>query len=209
MGKLMPHVDFYFDFLSPYSYLATFRISELERKHSARIAWHAIDLDAARAAVGNTRPPAHQIPHKLAWLKADLRRWAERYGAELRFPSDPKFFDSQRTVRLNRAFVWAAQHNSGPQFARATFRALWRDGVSPDEAIATAAKASGLQPDACLAGVDLPEIAATWDRENIEAQERGVFGVPMFVVDDQYFWGNDRIDFLEEYLADPAKAVRF
>jgi 2-hydroxychromene-2-carboxylate isomerase len=205
----MARVDFYFDFLSPYSYLATFRIERLESAYGAQVVWHAIDLEAARSAIGNTRQPAHRIPQKLAYLRADLARWAQRYGATLRFPDDPAFLDSARTIRLNRAFVWAAQRNGAAPFARSAFASLWEKGEpAADEIIRAAAIAAGLEAAACLAGVDLSETAAAWDRENREAQSRGVFGVPTFLVDDQPFWGNDRIDFLERYLKDPSSAVR-
>ncbi|MGH7907484.1 MAG: DsbA family protein, partial [Candidatus Binataceae bacterium] len=76
----MATVDFYFDFPSPYSYLATFRISRLERDFGANIMYHAIDLEAAKAAIGNTRPASHLLPKKFRFLKADLSRWADRYG---------------------------------------------------------------------------------------------------------------------------------
>src|SRR5271154_5496065 len=108
----MARVDFYFDFLSPYSYLATFQIARLEKDFGAQVIWHAIDLGAAKAAIGNTRQPSYEIPQKLAFVKADLAR----YGAPFRFPDDTRFFDSARTARLNRAFIWAAQRDAGAPF---------------------------------------------------------------------------------------------
>jgi len=208
----MARVDFYFDFLSPYSYLATFRIARLEQDFAAQVVWHAINLESAKAAIGNTRQPAHQIPQKLAYVKTDLARWAARYGAPLHFPDNNNFFDSARTARLNRAFVWAAQRNAGSPFARAAFASLWAGSSTPDVTgdtiVASAATAAGLPPAECINGANLLETAAAWDRENHEAHARGVFGVPTFLVDDQAFWGNDRLDFLEEYLREPKSAVR-
>jgi len=76
----MAKIDFYFDFVSPYAYLANLRLPKLAREHGCEIAYHAIDLAAAKAAAGNTAPPTAAMPAKLKYAIADFARWGERYG---------------------------------------------------------------------------------------------------------------------------------
>ncbi|SRR5579875_221672 len=204
----MAKVDFYFDFLSPYSYLATFRLARLRNEFGAELAFHAIELEAAKEAIGNTRPAPHLLPKKLRYLKADLARWASRYNAPLVFPETIAHFDLKAAARLNRGFICAARRGAAEPYMNAAFSSLWASGREPNDAVLkeVAAKA-GLDPTELAAGADAPDTIAEYARENQAAQARGVFGVPTFIAGDQLFWGNDRIDFLEEYLRDPNAAV--
>ncbi|MBF6569313.1 MAG: 2-hydroxychromene-2-carboxylate isomerase [Candidatus Binataceae bacterium] len=204
----MATIEFYFDFLSPYSYLANIQIAALREQPGVEIRFHAIDLEAARNAIGNNRPASHLLPKKLHYLKADLSRWSAKYRVPLIFPDNLASYDSQSAARLNRGFIVAARDGAGEQYRKAAFSALWVDSRAPGDAtLATVASAAGLKPAELRAAVDSPEVIAAFDRENREAHSRGVFGVPSFIVDDQLFWGNDRIDFVTEYLRDPAVAV--
>jgi 2-hydroxychromene-2-carboxylate isomerase len=204
----MAKIDFYFDFLSPYSYLATFRLPRLRAEFGAEVIFHVVDLEAAKEAIGNTRPAAHLLPRKLRYLKADLARWAARYKAPLVFPETLAHVDLKAAARLNRGFLCAAQRGAGEAYLNAAFAALWAARREPSDATLRAAAAkAGLDPAQIAAAADAPETIAEYARENLEAQARGVFGVPTFIVGDQLFWGNDRLDFLEEYLRDPQAAV--
>jgi len=204
----MAKVDFYFDFLSPYSYLATFRLARLRDEFGAELVFHVIDLDAAKEAIGNTRPAAHLLPKKLRYLKADLARWAARHGAPLVFPETLAHFDLKAAARLNRGFLYAARRGAAEAYIKAAFGVLWAAGREPGDAtLRDVAAKAGLDPAELAVAADSPETIAEYARENQAAQARGVFGVPTFVAGDQLFWGNDRIDFLEEYLRDPEAGV--
>lgn len=194
----MKTVDFYFDFISPFAYLASTQLPKLARQHNVTFAFHPIDLFAAKRAAGNTGPSNREIPAKIKYLVADLQRWARRYDVPLGFP---KGFD---TARLNRGYLWA--HTQGAEAAdrylRSAYAEVWvRSGDPADPALLRAAAAgAGLSADELVRGVDAQPIVQAYDTENQAAQARGVFGVPIFIVDEQMFWGNDRIMFLEEYL---------
>lgn len=202
----MKRVDFYFDFLSPYAYLAAHRLPDLVERHRGAVEFvpQAIDLVAARFAAGNTGPFNREIPRKIRALTADLRRWANRYGIPLNFP---KGFD---TANLNRGHLCAAKESKSFEFLRAGFELVYGEGGDPSDPslLRQAAARCGLPPEKFLEHLSDPALTSAYDRLNRDAQERGVFGVPTFLVDDQIFWGNDRIDFLEEYLADPSKGVK-
>lgn len=204
----MAKIDFYFDFLSPYSYLASLRLRRLRAEFGGEIVFHVVDLAAAKEAIGNTRPAFHLLPRKLRYLKADLARWAARYEAPLVFPDTLAHVDLKAAARLNRGFLCAARRGAGEAYLNAAFAALWAERREPSDATLrdVAAKAA-LDPAQIAAAADAPETIAEYARENLEAQARGVFGVPTFIAGDQLFWGNDRLDFLEEYLRDPQAAV--
>lgn len=194
----MHTVDFYFDFMSPYAYLAATQIPALIERHHSRAVFqpHAIDLWAARLAAGNDGPSNRQVPRKAACLMADVARWARRYKVPL---GTPKAFDAQR---LNRAF-WVAQgHERGVAFMVSAYRLVWGesgDPTSPD-LIKAAADEAGLNANEVLAQSDSKTTISLYEKENLQAQERGVFGAPFFIVGQEIFWGNDRIGFLEEEL---------
>lgn len=204
----MATIDFYFDFVSPYSYLATFQLPRLRAEFGGEIVFHVIDLEAAKQAIGNTRPASHLLPKKLRYLKADLARWAARCRAPLAFPETLAHFDLKAAARLNRGFLCATRRGAGEAYLKAVFAALWEARREPSDAtLKDAAAKAGLDPTEIAAAADAPETIAEYARENLAAQARGVFGVPTFIVGDQLFWGNDRIDFLEEYLRDSGAAV--
>ena len=194
----MKTVDFYFDFMSPFGYLAAHRLPELAKTHQgrARFVCHPIDLVAARFKAGNTGPFNRDQPAKMKALMMDLQRWAKRYGIPFAFP---KGLDSKR---LNKGWLFAEARGRGTAYLASAYDAVWGRGGDPADAAlhAEVAKACGLSAEELSAAIDSAEIAAAYDRENEAAQARGVFGVPIFLVDDQIYWGNDRIEFLEEYL---------
>lgn len=194
----MKVVDFYFDFLSPFGYLAAHKIPVLARSYEGRAKFvcHPIDLVAARFKAGNTGPFNRDQPAKMKALSQDLKRWADRYGIPLGFP---KGFDS---ARLNRGYYLAEREGKDAAFLHAAYDEVWGQSGDPaDEALMRrAAERAGISGDALVSSVDAPDTLARYQRENDAAQARGVFGVPIFMVDEQIYWGNDRIEFLEEYL---------
>ncbi len=192
----MQTVDFYFDFMSPYAYLASTQVPALVEKHRSRAAFqlHAIDLWAARLAAGNDGPSNRTVPRKAACLMADVARWARRYRVPL---GAPRAFDAQR---LNRAFWVARGRNRALPFMTSAFRLVWGESGDPTSPLLqkAAALAAGLDADEVFVQADSPEIKALYEAENLRAQSRGVFGAPFFIVGSEIFWGNDRIDFVEE-----------
>lgn len=189
-------VDFYFDFMSPYAYLACTQIARLSETYKgvATFRCHAFDMWAARLAAGNNGPSNREQPAKSAVLMADMARWAKRYGIPLKGPSGLK------SERLNRGFIVADERGAGITFIGVAARKVWGEGGDPSDAalLKAAANEVGLDGDAVVTEADSARIGEVYARENRDAQARGIFGAPMFCVDKDVFWGNDRIEFLEE-----------
>ena len=194
----MKIVDYYYDFISPFAYLAVTQIPRLMKEYAdvAEFRGHAFNLWDARLAAGNTGPSNREMPRRLAVMMADATRYAKRYGVPL---EQPVSFDAKR---INRGMYVARDLGKEMEYMATVNTAAWGHGgdiANPaflDECVAKL----GLNPVAFAEAVDSDKYLAIYAKENEEAQARGVFGVPTFVVDDEIFWGNDHIVWVEDYL---------
>jgi len=194
----MKIVDYYYDFISPFAYLAVTQIPRLQKEFAdvAEFRGHAFNLWEARLAAGNTGPSNRDMPRRLKVMMDDANRYAKRYGVPLK---QPVSFDAKR---LNRGVYVARDLGKEMEYMATVNTAAWglggdiADPALMDECVAKI----GLDPAAFAEAVDSDKYLAIYDKENEEAQARGVFGVPTFVVDDEIFWGNDHIVWVEDYL---------
>lgn len=194
----MRKIDYYFDFWSPYAYLASERLAKIADKHGCTIDYHPIDLTRAKLEAGNTGPPNLQIPPKIRYLMTDLKRWAAIYG--LPFGPIPKGKD---TKRINIGALLAQDRGVARDYLREGYALVWGQGGDPgsDELLTSLADKLGWHAGEFLTWVASPEAEARYESTFEEAVSRGVFGVPIMIVGDEMWWGNDRLDFLEQFLA--------
>jgi 2-hydroxychromene-2-carboxylate isomerase len=194
-------IVFYLDFISPFAYLANARLPAIAARHGATIDYRPMDVMHAKLAAGNFAPSTRAVAAKARFIRRDRLGWAERYGVPM---TDPKAF---RAPRLNSGLLLAADLGRAQAYADAAFHRVWGLGGDPDDDALLSAVAADIGIDArtLLDHVRTPEAQARYRALQQEAYARGVFGVPMMMVGDQMFWGNDRLDFLEECLsAEPA-----
>ena len=189
-------IDFYFDFISPFSYLAQLKLPEIADRTGCHLAYWPIDIPEAKIAAGNYGPSNRDVPPKIKVMKADLERWAGRYGVPLRFPAS---FDCEA---WNCATLHARAENVAGAYVTAAFRKIWGEGIDPRNRreLRACALEVGLDPDELVEFVDSPLGQVQYRKVRTQAYQRGVFGAPLMFVDDQVFWGNDRLEFLEDYL---------
>jgi 2-hydroxychromene-2-carboxylate isomerase len=193
----MTQIDYYFDFWSPYAYLASHRLAQIAEKHGYTIDYRPIDLTRAKLEAGNTGPPNLQIPPKIRYLMTDLKRWAALYG--LPFGPVPKGKD---TKRINIGALLAQDRGVARDYVREGYDLVWGQGGDPnsDELLTALAAKLRWDADVFLSYVGSPAAGERYDAVFDEAVQRGVFGVPIMVVGDEMWWGNDRLDFLEQFL---------
>jgi 2-hydroxychromene-2-carboxylate isomerase len=180
-------VDWYFDFVSPYSYIALHRLGEL----SHPVIYKPV-LFAGLLNHWGQKGPA-EIPAKRRWTYRWCTWWAKELGVPFRFPAAHPF-NPLPHLRL------ALACGSRPEAVKRIFEWLWMSGEHADDAARFAALRGEL-------GVGESQLAAVKDelRANTEdAAARGVFGVPSLVIDGEVFWGADAIDFAKAFRADPA-----
>ena len=191
-------VEFYFDFGSPYSYLAYKALPEIAAAHGAQIAWRPMLLGGVFKATGNHSPV--EIPAKGKWLHQDLQRWAARYGAV--FKHNPHF--PINTLTLMRGAV--GMQLRGADFGRyveAIFHAMWAEprNLGDPAELAAVLRQAGFDADAFVSLVNDAAVKEQLKKNTEEAVARGVFGAPTFFVGDDMFWGQDRLDFVGAALA--------
>jgi len=187
-------VDFYFDFRSPYSYMAYSQLSRMEVEVNLK-PMHVLKV---MEQVGNV-PTTLICSAKARYARTDLGRWAKRYGVPLN-PADMKTIDGEGCLRAVLAAPSAAD---AATITEALYRGCWGEAraLSNKDEILAAIGAAGVDVQALGARMDTPEIVAALESNTIEAAERGVFGSPTLFFGEQMFFGNDRLDFLREALA--------
>lgn len=189
-------LSFYFDVLSPYGYLAWTQLPALVKEFDLELQIEPVLLAALLNHSGNKGPA--EIPEKRLYTITDMLRWAKRMAVKIEGPPTHPF----NPLLPMRCVMATSCGSERERFTDGLLRAVWSEGRDPTRpaellAIATAA---GLHGTALL---EKAESAANKDAlkaSNTAAIARGVFGVPTLIVDDQIFWGNDRMDFLRDYL---------
>ncbi len=192
-------IDFYFEFASPYGYLASTQIEALGARHGRAVAWHPLMLGAAFKETG-ARPLAH-VPLKGPYLRRDVPRFARLLGVPFQEPP----VMPANSLAASRAFVWLEPDDPelAKRLAQAIFDAHWGQGQDIDspEQVAEVAAALGIERSALLAAVADPLIKDRLKRATAAALERGVFGSPYVFVDGEPFWGADRLAQVDAWLA--------
>lgn len=183
-------IDFYFDFSSPYGYLASTKIEPLAARHGRTVAWRPMLLGAAFKVSGVQ--PLVSVPLKADYSKRDFLRSARFHNVPFRTPD---VFPIS-TVHACRAFY----ATNDVRLAKALFKAYFVDNVNISDAdtVMKIAASLGLKPDL--------NDQALKDKTRAEvdaAIARGVFGSPYIVIDDEPFWGMDRFEQIERWLKEP------
>jgi 2-hydroxychromene-2-carboxylate isomerase len=196
---MAPGLDFYFDFSSPYGYIGSHKIEALAAKHGRTVNWRATLLGAAFKVTGGR--PLPEMPLKGDYAKRDFQRSAKFHGVPFRMPSQFPV----PTVAAVRAFWWL--HDEQPQRAVALAKALYKAYFAEDLDIANAENVVNIATaTGCSAGEVRAALAdqAVKDRAKAEVEAaiaKGVFGSPYVIVDGEPFWGVDRFDQLDKWLA--------
>ncbi len=185
-------IEFYFDFSSPYGYLAAQRIGEVVEEYEREILWKPFLLGALFKTTG--AQPLLDIPMKGDYARHDLARSARLYDIPFVVPETFPFM----SVAACRATYWL--NESDPEAARVLIEALYdtafgegRSIAEPGE-VAVVAEGLGHDPDEVLAAVQEPRIKDLLRREVDAAIAKGVFGSPYIIVDEEPYWGFDRLD---------------
>jgi len=192
-------IDFYFDFSSPYGYIAAEKIDALAAKFGRATDWHPVLLGAVFKETGMV--PLTAIPIKGDYSKHDFARSARFHDVEFRMPE--KFPIATQTPARIMLWLKAADPARAVRVATALLRAYFVHGIDisdADHALAVVAK-QGVDRAAARAAIGDPAIKDALKREVEAALARGVFGSPFVFVDGEPFWGLDRFDQVERWLA--------
>ncbi len=191
--------EFWFDFGSPAAYLAFTQIPSIEAATGAKAIYRPMLLGGVFQATGNHSPAT--IPAKGKYIFNDFNRYSKRYGVP--FNNNPHF--PINTLLLMRGAI-GMQLQHPEQFlayCSAVFQVIWIDALNMNDpaTVGTALHKAGFDPHKLMAIANDPATKDALKAATTEAVSRGVFGAPTFFVDNQMYWGQDRLDFVKEALA--------
>jgi 2-hydroxychromene-2-carboxylate isomerase len=191
-------VDFYFEFSSPYGYIATQIAEDFERRIGRPLTWRPMLLGPVFKITGQV--PLVEVPMKGEYSKRDFTRSARLHKVLYTHPE--KF--PIGTAAAMRAFYWV--NDRDPAKARLLAKALYwtyfvegRD-ISAPAAVVEVAKSAGIDAAALAGALEDPAVKERAKRESDAAIAAGVFGSPFFVVDGEPFWGVDRMPMVEDWI---------
>jgi 2-hydroxychromene-2-carboxylate isomerase len=186
-------LDFWYDFASPYSYLAAMRIEALAGAADVDLRWRPFLLGPIFAAQGWTDSPLNLFPCKGRYLWRDLARQGARLGLALVRPSP----FPQNSLTAARVALALRDAGKTGLFSRQVFAASFGEGraISEPEVLTSILRSLDLDAGRILAQAQSPEVKARLRAETEEARTRGLFGAPSFLTTDgELFWGNDRLE---------------
>jgi 2-hydroxychromene-2-carboxylate isomerase len=193
---------FYFDFISPFGYLASLRVDALAARYRREARWQAMLIGVSVMKVMGLKP-VPQTPLKGPYTRRDLLRYARRHGISLArdFDAPPPY-----PIPGARAFHWldSADPVVAKSFARALFAAYWQQGRD----IGSVAEVARIGEGVGVEGAELVAAIASGGEGDVllrSAVDRslalGVFGSPFFIVDGEPFFGLEKLPVVEEWLA--------
>lgn len=192
-------IEFYFDFSSPYAYLIAGKIDEMAKLYGRTVDWKPILLGVVFKTTGAV--PLLDQPLKGDYSRRDMERTARLYGVPLTFPEVAPF----PSVAAARAVYWIKDRDAalGQRVAKALFDAAWGEGgdIRDAEAVIRIAAECGVDAGELGAALQEPAVKERLKTEIEAAMDTGVCGSPFFIVDGEPFWGSDRLDHVEQWLA--------
>jgi 2-hydroxychromene-2-carboxylate isomerase len=186
-------LEFYFDYGSPYSYLADTQVEGIARRTGATLVRKPMLLGGVFKATGNHSPA--ELPQKSKWSGFDMPLWARHYGVP--FQRNPFF--PVNTLALMRGAAAAQIDGTFERYHPAVYKAMWVDGrnLNDMKEIVAVLAAAGLDPAKVGARIQDQDVKDRLKATTEEAVARGVFGAPTCFVDNMMFFGNDRLPFVE------------
>ena len=198
----MAHIDYYASLNSPWTHLGAARIEALAAKYNATLRIYPVDFGAIFAGSGGL-PLPKRAPHRQAYRLMELRRWRGFLGVPINI--EPKFFPSSEV--LTGPCVIAVRETQGDtpaiNLAHRVLKAVWQDELNPADPVTLAKLIGevGLNAETVLKLGAEPRWTERREADTRAALERGVFGAPSYVIGEEIFWGQDRLEFVDRKLA--------
>jgi len=186
-------LEFYFDYGSPYSYLADTQVEAIAKRAGATLVRKPMLLGGVFKATGNASPMT--VALKSQWTAFDMPMWARHYGVP--FQRNPFF--PVNTLALMRGAAAAEIDGVFERYHRAMYKAMWVDGrnLNDMKEVAAVLTEAGLDAQKFAGRIQDQDVKDRLKQTTEEAVARGVFGAPTCFVDNMMFFGNDRLPFVE------------
>ena len=184
--------DFYFDFASPYTFLAHKEVRKIEKENSIEVRYMPILLGGLLKSLGIKANA--DVPIKAKYMIKDCKLWAEKYDIIFKFNN----YFPINTLNLMRCVLVAEKKSFSKNFIDKVFDAIWKDGLNLNDNIIVEKLLTNLDinPKTFLIEALDPKIKDELKKRTDDASEKGIFGAPSFVVNNKIFWGQDRLEFV-------------
>lgn len=195
------HVDYYVSLNSPWTHLGAARLMAMVSESGATLRVFPVDFGTVFAATGGL-PLPKRSPQRQAYRMQELARWRDHLGIPIHL--QPRYFPSREAIPA-LCVVVARETLGDPQaisLAHRVLEALWEEEADPADpaTLARLIADCGMDPAGLTEAAQDPRWAGRRTADTQAALDRGVFGAPAYVVGDEVFWGQDRLDFLRRRL---------
>lgn len=192
-------IEFFFDFGSPYSYLANTQLPSIAARVGATIVYSPVGVLRLMELAGN-RPTTLECKNKRRHTPLDFSRWAALYGVKM---GKNAYLRDMKLEPLLQGVLVALEQGVAERYASAVFTGIYADALDlgNPEVFTQVLTDAGLDGKGILTARDTEARKSDLERRTEEAVARGLFGVPAFILDGQIYFGNDRLQFVERALA--------
>jgi len=201
-------LDFYFSFISLYTYIGYEAFEALVKKYDLEVTYKPIDLHAIFSASGGL-PVSKRPPQRQAYRFVEMQRWA--IARNIPLVLKPKHHPSDPAIGHRMLIAAMARNLDVREFIRNSLKILWVDDldIKDSKVMVAVANKSGLDGELLLKDSTSQEIDIEVNQLTVEAVERQVFGTPFFFYRDEPFWGQDRLDLLEDAIKSNRDPIPF
>lgn len=192
-------IDYYMTPSSPWTYLGSKLFTEIAAKAGATVNIHPVGFGQIFSVSGGL-PLPKRAPQRRAYRLMELARWKRRRGSPMHI--EPVNFPATEPISAMAIIAARTAGLDALGLSNAILAALWEDDRNIDDpaVIDAICGECGLDAGKIMAGAGAPETAQTFEEDTQEAIRRGIFGAPSYVIDEELFWGQDRLDFVAEKL---------
>ncbi len=192
-------IDYYLTLNSPWAYLGGRRLAEIAARRQATVRVKPVDYGEIFPKTGGL-PLAKRAPARQAYRLTELRRWSR--FLEIPLNLQPKHFPAADLIAAGMVIAAGDSGGDPLALANAIGRALWAEerDIADQETLEDIAGETGHDGGALLAAAGRPEVGKRYKALTREALERGVFGAPTYVFEEELYWGQDRLNFLDRAL---------
>ena len=194
-------IDYYFSLVSPYTYLGEVVFPEIVPRHGAAVHRKPMELGKIFPQTGGL-PLPKRAPARLVYRMTELKRWREYRGLPLNL--EPKFFPAAEWPAAGMVIAAENQGLDSAALVNGILTAVWAEerDIADAGTLKAIAGERGLDGEALLAAADDERVKAAYGENTEQALAAGGFGAPSYVIDDELYWGQDRLDFLDRVLGD-------
>ena len=188
----MKEIDFYFSIGSTYTYLSVTRILDVEKEHQVKFNWKPFSVRAIMKEMNNIPFPKDKI-NKVNYMWRDIERRAEGYGF---FAKTPVPYPLSEFDLANQIAIYGLDEGWGVDYIRLTYQKWFQEGKEPaiDPSVSEICEKLKINKDKIILKAKSKEIENKYISNTSDARNKKIFGSPTFIVNNEIFWGDDRME---------------